>query len=95
MISANVKINSENRITASSLEFSVGDGEFTFEFPDDFDFMKQRDYLIVNGTELVYDPITLPELPIDPGDPGLPGKYSQQERTDFLEGLMEGVGYDS
>lgn len=48
-------INNEKRITATSKDFHVGDEEFIFDFPEDFDFSKQDDYKIING-ECVYDP---------------------------------------
>lgn len=53
--------NSDNRIctTTESKEYT-SDEYFEFDFPDDFDFFKQNDYLIKDG-ELVYDPAPIPD----------------------------------
>ena len=56
----NVSLMDDSRIGATSAEFDCGEGQFQFDFPEDFDFGKQSDYKIING-ELIYDPIPVEE----------------------------------
>ena len=52
-----VKLDSDNRIcsTTEYAEFAE-EGAIEYDFPEDFDFSLQDDYLIQNG-ELVYSPL--------------------------------------
>ena len=43
----------------------IGEVKTLFEFPDGFEFEKQHDWLIVDGS-LVHDPLPEPEPAIDP-----------------------------
>lgn len=51
-----VNVDEERRICVTTIkEEWAGPDAFQFDFPDDFDFSKQNDYLIQDG-ELVYSP---------------------------------------
>lgn len=63
----NVLLKDDMRIGATSdPPFSAGPGEFSFDFPDGFDFERQSDWKIIDGA-LVYDPVPEPEPIPDPG----------------------------
>ena len=79
----NYQLNEENRIVATQ-EFPFLENEPSFDFPDTFEFGEQIDWKIIND-ELVHDPI-----PPEP-EPE-PMVFTEQERSEFLEGLMIGVG---
>lgn len=56
-----VVLDRENRICSTSgIRFGDPVLEPIYEFPEDFDFLRQYDYKIVDG-ELVYAPIPRPE----------------------------------
>ena len=77
-------LNEEGRIRQYSLDTHPGEGVVIVDFPDDFDFGTVDQYRVVDGA-LSHDPL--------PGDPGPEAAaYTQQERNDFIEGLMEGLG---
>lgn len=59
---AYVSVSDDGRINCTTRSEEYRDpGDFEFTFPDDFNFLKQYEYRIVNG-ELIHDP---PPEPID------------------------------
>ena len=54
-----VILGQDNRIAVSSADSNLGPDAMEFEFPEDFDFSLQHNYLVIGG-ELAHDP--LPEL---------------------------------
>lgn len=72
-----VMTDADGRIAATSATHHLGEGEFEFDFPQDFDFTRQRDWRLVEG-ELVHDP--LPEEP-----PQMP---SLQEQVDAISAAL-------
>lgn len=46
---ANVLLDDQHRICAISEDYDLGEGQFSFELPEDFDFTRITDYKIING----------------------------------------------
>lgn len=53
-----VKLDENGRITATTAYKEYAEGMIEFEFPEDFNFLKQEKYRIENG-ELIEDPLPL------------------------------------
>ena len=53
-----VKLDENGRITATTAYKEYAEGMIEFEFPEDFNFLKQEKYRIENG-ELIEDPLLL------------------------------------
>ena len=53
-----VKLDENGRITATTDIKEYAQGMIEFEFPEDFDFLKQEKYRIENG-ELIEDPFPI------------------------------------
>ena len=56
-----VSLDNSGRIVASTEFKEYSDGMTEFDFPDDFDFLKQDSYRIVDN-ELIYDPIPISDV---------------------------------
>ena len=51
-----VLLMDDNRIGATSVDYDCGEGQFDFDFPENFDFNRQNDYQIIDS-KLIYNPI--------------------------------------
>lgn len=51
-----VLLMDDNRIGATSSDYDCGEGQFDFDFPENFDFNRQNDYQIIDN-KLIYNPI--------------------------------------
>ena len=44
-----VLLMDDNRIGATSADYDCGEGQFDFDFPENFDFDRQNDYQIIDN----------------------------------------------
>lgn len=57
-----VLLMDDKRIGATSADYDCGEGQFDFDFPEDFDFNRQSDYQIIDS-KLVYNPLKVDYKP--------------------------------
>ena len=80
-------LTQDGRIGATSSTHSEGDGVIQVEFPEGFDFAKQRDWRLVDGEgELVHDP--LPEAEPEPD----PVEVLRSQLDDVILAMADMIG---